>query len=37
MRRRLVEVYEPDVPALVQRFPDIDLGLWPNFAGISVE
>ena len=37
VRRRLVEVYEPDVRALVQRFPEIDLGLWPNFAGISVE
>lgn len=37
VRRRLVEVFEPDVRALVQRFPEIDLGLWPNFAGISVE
>jgi hypothetical protein len=37
VRRRLVQVYEPDVRALAQRFPDIDLGLWPNFAGISVE
>ena len=37
VRRRLVEVYESDVRALAQLFPDIDLGLWPNFAGISVE
>ncbi len=37
VRRRLVEVYEPDVRALVQRFPEIELGLWPNFAGINVE
>ena len=37
VRRRLVQVYEPDVRALAQRFPEIDLGLWPNFAGISVE
>ena len=37
VRRRLVEVYEPDVRALVQRFPEIEPGLWPNFAGINVE
>lgn len=37
VRRRLVQVYESDVRALARRFPDIDLNLWPNFAGISVE
>jgi hypothetical protein len=37
VRRRLVQAYESDVRALAQRFPDIDLRLWPNFAGISVE
>ncbi len=37
LRRRLVEIYEPDVRALAQRFPEIDLNLWPNFADIAIE
>ena len=32
-RRRLVELYAPDVDDLVGMFPDLDLALWPNFAG----
>ncbi len=32
-RRRLVERYEPDVAKLVRVAPEIDRGLWPNFAG----
>jgi hypothetical protein len=31
-RRALVDAYTPDVVALSHRFPEIDLGLWPNFA-----
>jgi hypothetical protein len=30
-RRRLTELYRPGVHALCDRFPDIELGLWPNF------
>jgi hypothetical protein len=37
VRRRLVDLYEPDVSALVRDVPDLDLRLWPSFAGISVE
>jgi Sulfotransferase domain len=36
IRRRLVELYTPDVTELSASFPDIDLALWPNFAHISV-
>jgi hypothetical protein len=36
-RRRLVELYTPDVCALLASFSDFDLDLWPNFSGISVE
>jgi hypothetical protein len=32
-RRRLVELYEPEVARLVQMEPDIDLELWPDFKG----
>jgi hypothetical protein len=32
-RRRLRELYEPDVAVLAASFPQLDLGLWPNFAG----
>ena len=32
VRRRLAEVYAPDVAALAGRLPDLDLGLWPNFS-----
>ena len=34
MRRLLVQMYEREVAALVARHPDIDLRLWPNFAGM---
>lgn len=30
-RRRLAELYRPDVEALCMCFPEIELGLWPNF------
>lgn len=32
-RKRLAGLYADDVAALVERFPDVDLGLWPNFGG----
>lgn len=31
-RRALVDAYSPDVAELCRRFPEIDVGLWPNFA-----
>ena len=31
-RRRLVELYAPDVDRLMAQFPDLELSLWPNFA-----
>jgi hypothetical protein len=31
-RRRLIEAYRPDVDALAEQFPELDLALWPNFA-----
>jgi hypothetical protein len=34
LRRLLVQMYEREVAALVARHPDIDLRLWPNFAGM---
>jgi hypothetical protein len=37
VRRRLVQLYEPDVRALSRRFPDLDLSLWPNFDGVIVD
>ena len=37
VRRRLVELYESDVRALSQCFPELDLALWPNFTAISVK
>jgi hypothetical protein len=37
VRRRLVDLYAPDVRALSKCVADLDLDLWPNFAGISVE
>ena len=30
-RRRLVELYAPDVSELARLVPDLDVGLWPNF------
>jgi hypothetical protein len=32
-RRRLVRLYEPDVARLARVVPEIDLELWPDFAG----
>jgi hypothetical protein len=37
VRRRLVQLYLPDVRALSKWFPDLDVGLWPNFAGIILD
>jgi len=31
-RRRLIDAYTPDVEALAVQFPQLDLGLWPNFS-----
>ena len=36
-RKRMVELYESDVRALSQQFPELDLDLWPNFADISIQ
>jgi len=36
VRRRLIDLYTPDVAALSRRLPDLDLGLWPNFSGQAV-
>jgi len=33
-RATLVEGYAQDVRALARDFPEIDVGLWPNFAGM---
>lgn len=35
MREALVTSYAPDVARLAGAFPEIDVELWPNFAGIS--
>jgi sulfotransferase family protein len=35
VRRRLVELYAPDVRALSRSVGDLDLDLWPNFRGVS--
>jgi len=32
MQRLLAQLYEPDVARLAQRYPQIDLRLWPHFA-----
>jgi len=37
VRERLIQLYEPDVRALSRQFPDIDLGLWPNFSSLVVD
>jgi hypothetical protein len=34
-RRALVEAYRDDVARLVDRFPEIDLTLWPNFSHLA--
>jgi hypothetical protein len=31
-RRRLVELYAESVDALMKQYPDLEVGLWPNFA-----
>jgi hypothetical protein len=33
-RRRLREIYQPDVTALCANTPELDLALWPNFASL---
>lgn len=33
LRQRLVDLYTPDVLALAKRCAEIDLALWPHFAG----
>ena len=35
VRQRLIDLYEPDVRALGELFPELDLRLWPNFARIG--
>lgn len=35
VRRRLVEIYESDVRALLEQFPWLDVGLWPNFVSLA--
>jgi hypothetical protein len=35
VRNQLVELYAPDVAALVARVPDLDLTRWPNFAYLA--
>jgi hypothetical protein len=37
VRRRIIEIYTPDVRALSDSFSEFDPDLWPNFGGISVE
>lgn len=34
VRHRLVELYTPDVTSLFESYPELDPGLWANFAGI---
>ncbi len=34
-RRMLTEQYEPDVVRLAERYPQIDLRLWPNFSHLA--
>jgi hypothetical protein len=34
-RRRLVELYSPDVTALAHAVPGLDLGLWAHFAQVA--
>jgi hypothetical protein len=35
VRERLIALYQPDVLALAERVPDIDLSLWPNFSYLA--
>lgn len=34
VRRRLVDIYTPDVTALARLLPDVDVSLWPNFPAL---
>jgi hypothetical protein len=34
-RAALIDAYAEDVTALARNFPEIDLALWPNFAGLA--
>jgi hypothetical protein len=34
-RQALVEAYTEDVTSLIDRFPEIDVSLWPNFAHLA--
>ena len=36
VRRRLIDLYAPDVAALARRLPDLDLHRWPNFSSQAV-
>jgi hypothetical protein len=35
VERVLARLYEADVLALADRYPQIDLNLWPNFAHLA--
>ena len=35
VRDQLVHLYAPDITALADRLPDLDLSLWPNFAYLA--
>ncbi len=35
LERLLVELYEPDVVALADRHPEIDISLWPHFSHLA--
>jgi hypothetical protein len=36
VRNRLIDLYASDVATLAERHPELDLGLWPNFARLRV-
>jgi hypothetical protein len=35
VKKRLVELYSPDMAALSRKLPHLDLSLWPNFAHLA--
>ena len=37
VRGRLIELYTSDVRALATHFPEVDLGAWPNFSGLTAD
>jgi hypothetical protein len=37
VRRRLVELYTPDVSSLSDCFEELELDLWPDFAGVGAD